>query len=346
MKKYFFLLAAVLLVACAHEKTASPASPFEYGPYTVTLISSEPGGDVWHIQDCNSDFPAGTSLDSLGNKRHNNCSDMYLLLGNDMHDGFSPVALLVDLGATVLWCDSAEQSLRHIVNLLKGDRQLTITFTHNHFDHTGMLPAFLGDTSVLYELPVNDFSDSLHFSMFPGEKVNFIGDDEMICLGGMDVRTIEVPGHTPGSMCFSVEGRNILLTGDAIGSGHGVWIFSTEGFLQYAEGVPHLISCVLDPRFGIDTAALRIYGGHYHQKEWLEDGANFPDGQPRIAKEEALGFRYLMDMQQAVSSTLDGTALETPLEIQHPVLNTYFTSGTASVVWNKAQADALRALRK
>lgn len=340
MKHFLFpILAAALLMSCTAKRTLE--SPFEYGCYTATLISSDKAGDVWHIQDCNSTFPAGTSLDSLGEPRNNNCSDIYLLLGNDMHDGFSPAALLVDLGNYVQWCDSAEQCLRHIVYELKGDRPLMVTFTHNHFDHTAMLPAFLGDSTILFELPENDFSDSLHLKMFEGANVDFLADDEMICLGGMDVRTIEVPGHTPGSMCFYLVDRNIILTGDAIGSGHGVWIFSGEGFLQFVDGVHHLTDYVLGSQ-SIDTAELRLFGGHYHQKEWLEEGRNFPDGQARIRKEEALGIRYLLDMQAAANATLDGTAEITPLEFYNPLLDTYFTVGTGSVVWNRAQADALR----
>lgn len=333
-------MAAAMMLACSPKVHVE--SPFEYGCYTATLISSNEGGDVWHIQDCNSDFPAGTSLDSLGNPRHNNCSDMYLLLGNDMHDGFSPVAMLVDLGVPVLWCDSAESCLCHVVNMLRGDRQLVITFTHRHGDHTGMLPAFKGDSTIIYYLPVNDFSDSVYLSMFEGENYLFLEEDVMNCLGGMDVRTIEVPGHTPGSMCFDVVGHNLLLTGDAIGSGHGVWLFDEEGFNQYKDGVPHLMEYVRDPKHGIDTTQLRIFGGHYHQKEWLEQGGNFADGQPRIRKEEALGMQYLQDMEMVVKQTLDGTVETIPFEIPHPFMNAYFTYGTAQMVWNTDAAAKLQ----
>lgn len=339
LKSIIVAMAAMLAMASCKNATTREAA-FEYGPYTATRIVQDKGGEIWHLQDCNSDFPAGTSVDSLGNRRHNNCSDMYLLLGNEAEDGCSPAALLVDLGATVTWNDSAEQSLRHIVDELRGERPLMITFTHNHGDHTAMLPAFRGDSSILYELPENDFSDSAHLAMFAGENIHMLGDDVMLTLGGMDVLTIEVPGHTPGSMCFYVVDHNILLTGDAIGSGHGVWIFSTEGFRQLEKGIHRLTDFVLNSP-SIDTTQLRIYGGHYHQKEWLEEGQNFPDGQARIGKDEALGIRYLMDMQKAVELTAEGKAEMTPLELKHPILDTYFTYGTASVVWNRESSYAL-----
>lgn len=339
MKKYLIMMTAVLLVACAGKKAIK--SPMEYGCYTATLISSDKGGDVWHIQDCNSDFPAGTTLDSLGNPRHNNCSDMYLLLGNDKDDGLSAEALLVDLGVPVQWCDSDETCLRHIVDELRGERPLSITFTHRHFDHTGMLPAFKGDSSIYYLLPENDFSDSAYLALFEGEHYGFIGDDCLISLGGIEVRTIEVPGHTPGSMCFDIKGCNILLTGDAIGSGHGVWLFDEESFYQYKDGVPHLLAYVREPLHGIDTTRLRIYGGHYHQKEWLENGDNFADGLPRISKDEPLGMQYLSDMEMLVDDMLEGKAQTDPFEIQRPPLDTYFTHGISQVVWNMGFYEAI-----
>ena len=43
------------------------------------------------------------------------------------------------------------------------------------------------------------------------------------------MRVLEVPGHTPGSVAFYDEKRNLLFTGDAIGSGIGVWMIVPGG---------------------------------------------------------------------------------------------------------------------
>ena len=38
----------------------------------------------------------------------------------------------------------------------------------------------------------------------------------MIEVGDMRLRTIATPGHTPGSMCFAVEGTPLLFSGDTL----------------------------------------------------------------------------------------------------------------------------------
>jgi Zn-dependent hydrolases, including glyoxylases len=54
----------------------------------------------------------------------------------------------------------------------------------------------------------------------------------------MEVEPIAVPGHTDGSMVYLLKDQNLLFTGDAVGSGHGVWI-NEAGFQQYVSAVPY-----------------------------------------------------------------------------------------------------------
>ena len=48
--------------------------------------------------------------------------------------------------------------------------------------------------------------------------------------GGFVVDTLEIPGHTAHSTAFLLKNRNIAFTGDAIGSGSGVWLFNYDSF--------------------------------------------------------------------------------------------------------------------
>ena len=41
-------------------------------------------------------------------------------------------------------------------------------------------------------------------------------DDAVLEVGRLRIRTIATPGHTPGSMCFFVEGTPLLLSGDTL----------------------------------------------------------------------------------------------------------------------------------
>ena len=304
--------ALALLAACAGPKDV------EVGPYTVSVI----GKNVYHIQDYNSSNPAGESFDADGKLTHfNNCSDIYLLVG-------AKEALVIDLSNPVDWADNAAESLRTLVSERTGGKPLTITFTHQHGDHTGMLPAFIEDPDVRFTLPRGDFA--WFAERYPDAQARFIGEGELFDLGGMEVEAIAVPGHTDGSMAYLLKGQDLLFTGDAIGSGHGVWIFNEDGFYQYVSAVPHLVE-VLEER-GVNPDKLKIYGGHYWQKDWLE----FPKGRE-------LGMTYLKDMEALLDEMETGTAATEPSHLGRSMLDTYFRHGEAIVTWSDSLAALYRA---
>jgi hypothetical protein len=124
-----------------------------------------------------------------------------------------------------------------------------------------------------------------------------------------------------------MNGKDILFTGDAIGSGHGVWIFNEAAFKKYASAVPHLISWLENPENGVNTAKLRIYGGHYWQRDWL----------PELGDSE-MGMPYVRDMLNLLDEIKDGTAASEPSNLGRPDLDTYFRHGSAIIVWNAEQA--------
>lgn len=291
----------------------------EIGPYTVSVIDK----NVYHIQDYNSSNPAGEVFDAEGNKTHfNNCSDMYLIVSNEE-------ALLIDLSNNIRWADDAAESLRQIVSERVDDKKLTITFTHNHGDHIGMMHAFIDDKDVMFALPEADFG--LFSSRFPEGQYETINEGHIFDLGNSKIEAIAVPGHTDGSMVFYMHGNNILFSGDAIGSGHGVWIFNSENYKKYSSAVPHLIEWLENPKNGVDVEKMRIYGGHYWQRDWL----------PELEGKE-MGMPYIRDMQQLINNIENGSATTEPSGLDHPTLDTYFRYGTAIIVWNKAQAEEYR----
>ena len=306
----FFLAAAALLAACGPKDV-------EVGPYTVSVIEK----NVYHIQDCNKSNPAGEAFDAEGNKTHfNNCSDIYLLVGSD-------AALVIDLSNPVQWADNAAESLRSLIAERAGGKPVTVTFTHSHGDHTGMLPAMLEEPGVRFALPEADFARFA--DRIPGERREFFDEGRVFDLGGLEVEAVAVPGHTTGSMVYYLRGHNLLFTGDAVGSGHGVWIFNTDGFNEYASAVPHLIEYLEDPANGVDPAKLQSYGGHNWQKDWLS-----------LPKGREMGMEYLQQMKELLDRMESGTAVSEPSGLDHPVLDTYFRNGNAIVVWNAAQAEA------
>lgn len=301
---------------CSHRLAAD----VEVGPYTVSNISE----NVWHIQDCCAANPAGESFDENGEKTHfNNCSDMYLIAGETG-------ALLIDLSNNLEDVGNAAESLRSIVSERIGDKPLTITITHNHGDHTGMYPAYQKEEGVFFSLPAADFRRALpNIPDMTEGRYELFNEGKVYDLGGVQVEAVCVPGHTTGSMVFFLKGRDIMFSGDAIGSGHGVWIFNEDAFDNYYYAVPHLIEYIENPANGINKDKLQIFGGHYWQRDWLD----LKDG-------EELGYEYIEQMDALLDQIIDGTAAMEPSNLGRPGLDTYFRNGNAIITWSAEQAEA------
>jgi len=305
-------LSLCLVFSCKQEPAYEQTE--EIGPYTVSLIEK----DVWHVEDCNSSNPHGTSIKEDGSMSFNNCSDMYIIRGKDK-------AVLIDLSNKITWAEDADKALRQIFYDRAGDREKSILITHNHPDHVGMLYAFENEQDVTFILPEKDFAND---KAFPEGRKSLIGDKGIIGLGGMTLETVEVPGHTPGSIVTFIKGHDIAFSGDAIGSGSGVWIFSMDSFLQYTKGVANLSSYVHDPANGIKTDNLVFWGGHFWQKGDIEK----------------LDYQYLLDMCTLIEKMGKDEIEPEAYTAAFPYLNANFKYGIATITWNaedgKAYADS------
>ncbi len=285
----------------------------EVGPYTLHPII--PG--VIRIEDANHTNPAGLHYDDAGEiTGYNNCSDMYLVVGGDK-------ALLIDLSNYITWHDDAVASLQGLVREEIGSRELVIAITHVHGDHTGMLPAFEHEKDVTFWIQTEEFADK---DLFPPERTRAIGENPALDLGdGVVVNALEIPGHTDHSAVYFLRGKNLLFSGDAIGSGGGVWIFSAKGFGQFRESVDRLIDYIENPANDVDANELLIYGGHYWQK----------------LEKEKLTLQYILDMRTLIGEIKAGRAKEEGVSFG-PYLDTNFSYGEATITWNKADSEAFR----
>jgi len=306
----FPVTALVLLVT-----TAALAQPRETGPYTLYPII--PG--VTRIEDSNRSNPAGIQLDAAGNRKgFNNCSDMYLIVGRDQ-------ALLIDLSNFVTWDSTAVTSLQAAVRQEIGARKLFIAVTHYHDDHTGMLPAFKDDRNATFWIQTGEFKGR---EIFPAERTIPIGGDSSLDLGGgVVVDALEIPGHTTHSTAYFLKGKNLLFSGDGLGSGNGMWLFSAEGFAQYRRSLDRLIAYIRTPANGVDEGKLVIYAGHYWQKR----------------EKEKLTMQYILDMQKLIGEIKAGRAREEKVSFGRPYLDTNFFFGEATITWNKADAEKFKA---
>ena len=136
----------------------------ECGTYTVETIDK----DVWHIMDCTKDYPAGMVSKDGKMVAYNNISDMYLINGGTK-------ALLIDLSNKIAWGEDADKHLRKIISDRIGKRELIVTVTHAHGDHTGMAYAFTDDPSVKFVVPAVDFFKP-NDPIFPADRTVYFND--------------------------------------------------------------------------------------------------------------------------------------------------------------------------
>ena len=140
--------------------------------------------------------------------------------------------------------------------------------THGHWDHIQAVPAV---RDAGYEVGVT----AQDASMLP--SYDFVLEDGVVIpVGRLKLRTIFTPGHTPGSMCFKLEGAPVLFSGDTLFPGG-------PGNTSFAGGdFPTIIRSIEDRLFsplGPETIVLPGHGAETtigeespHLQEWIDRG--------------------------------------------------------------------------
>ena len=101
-------------------------------------------------------------------------------------------------------------------------------------------------------------------------------DDEQLSVGDLRIKTLATPGHTPGSICFAVEGTNLLFTGDTLfPGGPGNTSFENADFDTIIQSIDRRIFAAFTP----DTLVLPGHGNSTtvgneapHLAEWVDRG--------------------------------------------------------------------------
>lgn len=139
--------------------------------------------------------------------------------------------------------------------------------THGHWDHIQAVPE-LRDAGYSVGVTAADAK------MLPSYD-EVLEDESVIDVGRLRLHTIATPGHTPGSMCFLVEGYPVLFSGDTLfPGGPGNTSFEGGDFDTIIESVDRRLF-TLPP----DTLVLPGHGKpttigteRPHLQEWIDRG--------------------------------------------------------------------------
>lgn len=140
--------------------------------------------------------------------------------------------------------------------------------THGHSDHIQAVPA-LRDAG--YDVAVT----AADAAMLPSYD-RILEDDTVIEVGDLRLRTVLTPGHTPGSICFLVEGAPLFFSGDTLfPGGPGNTKNGIGNFDDIIESIDRRMFATLSPEtivlpgHGLDTT---IGTEQPHLDEWIARG--------------------------------------------------------------------------
>jgi glyoxylase-like metal-dependent hydrolase (beta-lactamase superfamily II) len=139
--------------------------------------------------------------------------------------------------------------------------------THGHWDHIQAVPQ-LRDAGYEVHVTAEDADQLPSYDQI-------LDDDTVIPVGRLRLRTIHTPGHTPGSICFLLEGSPILFSGDTLfPGGPGATKFPGGDFSMIIDSIerkllPLPAETQVLPGHGDDTT---IGNERPHLQEWIDRG--------------------------------------------------------------------------
>lgn len=162
------------------------------------------------------------------------------------------------------------------------DTPYVVLLSHGHLDHVGGAAQFetvylhpadwelsawhatlarrkqdIGQLAPDLELPAQVWMETRQAPCLP------LADGQLFDLGDVQVRAVEVPGHTAGSVIFVIPQDRAAILGDACGEGT---LIRQEMLQTYEKGLEHLMEYA-----GEFDVILRNHGTYYSKKAIVQD---------------------------------------------------------------------------
>ena len=162
--------------------------------------------------------------------------------------------------------DPGDEAARIALAVEQTNLEITqILITHAHIDHVGAVASLVDEYScpvlmhaeaepMLGQLPTQAMMMGLRFGKVPAVD-RHIEDEEVIEVGGLQLRSLYTPGHAPGHLAFYIGSEGLLLSGDALFAG-------SVGRVDLPGGSMEVLMRSIEERLLTLPDETRVYPGH------------------------------------------------------------------------------------
>ena len=159
---------------------------------------------------------------------------------------------IVGDSSEVIVIDAAHDA-KAIEDAVAGRHVVAVVCTHGHNDHITVAPQLSADLDA--PVLLNPADTMLWESTHPDKAFRALADGQVLTAGGIELRAIATPGHSPGSTCLYAPALDAVFSGDTLfAGGPGATGRSFSDF-------PTILGSIKD-KLGALPADTVVYTGH------------------------------------------------------------------------------------